>query len=293
MAASKKPSVLSFGEILWDVFPDGRRPGGAPLNVAFHLHRLGLKPLVISAVGRDPAGDDLLKAMKKSGLAITGVARVEAPTGEVVVHLEKGGGVHYHIARPAAWEAIPLTDGLAQLVFEARAFVYGSLAADTPANQRVLDFVLSMSGALKVMDVNLRKGVTPKVVMEYASRADVVKCNLEELALLSGQALAPRAAAKAVGEAAHALAKKIQVPRIVVTLGARGALLWDNGAVTTAPAPKITPVDPVGAGDAFTAALVQGLLEERPAKALLAAACARGAWVASQAGAQPTGEPPA
>lgn len=292
MPPSKKPSVLCFGEMLWDVFPDGKRPGGAPLNVAFHLRRLGLDPLLVSAVGGDAEGDALLKWMKKSGLSVKGVGRVALPTGAVVVHPETGGGVHYHIAGPAAWDAIPLTDDLSQRVFEARALVYGSLAARSPANQRVLDFVLSMSGALKVMDVNLRPPHTPgNRVLEYAGRADVLKVNLEELTYLTGLPLAPRAAAKAIGEAAHALAKKTQVPRIVVTLGARGALLWDNGAVTTVPAPKVELVDPVGAGDAFTAALVKGLLEELPAKPLLTAACARGAWVAGQAGAQPDGEP--
>ena len=284
----KPAPVLCFGEALWDVFPDGRRPGGAPLNVAYHLRQLGLAPRLVSAVGRDEPGEALLRWMRRSKLDTRGVGRVDAPTGSVTVHAPPGGEPHYHILTPAAWDAIPLDDALGQWAFDARALVYGSLAARSPNNQRVLDFLLSLSGALKVMDVNLRPPHTrPAVVLNYAVRADVLKCNQQELALLSGHALAPRAGQGALAAACAALAERLQVGRLVVTRGARGALAWDQGRVTTASAPKVHVADPVGAGDAFTAALVFALLAEQPLAEALRSACARGAWVASQPGAQP------
>jgi fructokinase len=284
----KPTSVLCFGEALWDVFPDGRRPGGAPLNVAYHLRQLGLAPRLISAVGRDEPGEALLRWIRRSKLDTRGVGRVDAPTGSVTVHAPPGGEPHYHILTPAAWDAIPLDDALGQWAFDARALVYGSLAARSPNNQRVLDFLLSLSGALKVMDVNLRPPHTrPGVVMNYAVRADVLKCNQQELALLSGQPLPPRAGKAALAAACATLAERVEVSRLVITRGAQGALGWDHGRVSTTAAPKIQVADPVGAGDAFTAALVRALLAEIPLAQALGEACARGAWVASQPGAQP------
>lgn len=291
----KAKPVVCFGEVLWDVLPGGERlPGGAPLNVAYHLRKLGLDPVVVSAVGRDQDGDDLLKWMRKAGLSVKAVSRAGHPTGRAEVHLEKGGGAHFHIATPAAWDAIEADQRLVQTAYDAGAIVFGSLAARGPGNQRVLDLLLSMSGALRVMDVNLRPPhSSPKVVLAYATQSDLLKCNEEELSLMSGVALTARSGDAAVAKAAAALSEKLQVLRIAVTRGAKGALLWDAGEVHTAPAPKVKVADTVGAGDAFTAGLVAGLLRGDAPAAALAHACALGAVVASLPGAQPEYTPPA
>ncbi|MEI9894217.1 MAG: PfkB family carbohydrate kinase [Chthoniobacter sp.] len=287
---------LAFGEILWDCLPSGRHAGGAPFNVAAHLAQLGRSVSLISAVGRDPLGDEILQVATDKSVDITFVdrARIGLATGTVIVSLDADSNASYEIVQPAAWDEIPLGPKAQEAVAQARGVIFGSLAGRSLYNREQLDLLLGIAGPMKFFDVNLRAPfVDPPLVMRMARRADVIKVNDDEL----GQLLAwlktgrltsdtPRETS-AVEAACARLAQETGAARICVTRAAEGAAFWDAGRFTCASAPAVTVRDTVGAGDAFMAGLMAGLTRGMPTPRLLEAACRLGACVAAQDGATP------
>ncbi len=282
--------ILCFGEVLWDCLPTGRLPGGAPLNVAYHLARLGAEPRMISAVGADALGDEMLSYLVARGLNTEFIARHRRlPTGIVTVTLSAAGQPSYTIEEGVAWDDIGGTGEWRAAVPGAEAIVFGSLAARTAANRDTLDELLATPSVLRVMDVNLRAPFDDREsVLSLAARADWIKLNEHELEVLSGRAAKSEAWPGSVLPAIEALADAAGRRRICVTGGERGAVLWNDGVCVTAAAPPVVVCDTIGAGDAFTAALVDGLLTA-PGEdaATLGRACALGALVASLPGGQP------
>ena len=278
--------VLCFGEVLWDFLPQGRFPGGAPINVAYHLGRLGLRALPVTAVGRDALGDELLGCLRELGLETDFVSpSPDYPTGTVQVSLE-AGSPKYEIAAEVAWDWIEIPPGLLKLAPHASAIVFGSLAQRAPHNRLALQALRDRcEAAMQVFDVNLRTPYdSAERVGSLARGADLIKLNDEELARLLAQPFA----FEAVEEAARRYAEKTGCSRICVTAGARGAGLLADGRWLWADAAPVQVKDTVGAGDAFLAALLDGLLASPlDLEMVLRRACRLAEFVVSHDGATP------
>jgi fructokinase len=286
----------AFGEILWDCLPSGRHAGGAPFNVTAHLAQLGVSVSLISAVGRDSLGDQILQVARDKNVNVDFVGRVRIglPTGTVIATLDEKGNASYELVQPAAWDEIKVSAKALTAVAQARALTFGSLAGRSPYNLEQLDRLLDVKGPLKFFDVNLRPPfVDPSLVIELAKRADVIKLNDGEVGKLAlwlrtGEQKhdTPRTQDE-VGQACATIADATGVSRICVTLAEEGAALWDRGTLVTAPAPQVAVKDTVGAGDAFMAGLMVGLTRGTDTQKVLENACRLGAYVASHYGATP------
>jgi fructokinase len=286
----------TFGEILWDCLPSGRHAGGAPFNVAAHIAQLGVSVSLVSAVGQDSLGDEILEIAKDKGVNVDFVVRVRIglPTGTGFATVDALGNATYELVQPVAWDEIIVSDEALEAVAKASAFIFGSLASRSPYNLEQLDRLLAVTGPLKFFDVNLRPPFAdPKLIVELAGRADVLKLNHDEVGqiaswLRTGEATPnPPANAAAVAEACATISEATDAPRICVTMGAEGAALWDRGNLVTATAPKVVVRDTVGAGDAFMAGLIVGLTRGADTQTVLGTACQLGAIVASHDGATP------
>ena len=285
----------AFGEILWDCLPSGRHAGGAPFNVTAHLVQLGASAALLSAVGNDELGDEILEVAKAKGVHTGFIGRhPKRPTGTVRATLDAEGNATYDIVEQVAWDEIEVSAQALESVASSRAFIFGSLSCRSTHNVRQLRALLDLGGPLKFFDVNLRPPYAdPERIIELAKRADVLKLNHEEVGKLAAwietgeMKCEPPMDAEAVGRAAAILAETTSTPRICVTRAENGAALWDSGALVTAPAPNVAVKDTVGAGDSFMAGLMIGLARGADPQALLANACRVGAYVASHHGATP------
>jgi fructokinase len=277
-------NVVCFGEILWDVLPTGKQPGGAPFNVAVQLHQLGQPSQLISRVGRDDLGAELLEFLHARGLPTDYVQQGETHlTGVVKANVGDRNEVVYKIVQPVAWDYIQYSEELAELVAGADMLVFGSLAARTPATRETL-YRLLPHARFRVFDVNMRAPHYTREVVQYLlEHADMVKVNEHELAEILGW----------FGKAADYetalpwLAERYHLQAVCVTLGAEGALLWKAGELYRSPGIPIDVMDTIGSGDAFLAALLTAWLAGQPPQECLALACATGALVATYQGATP------
>ena len=281
----KTGPIVCFGEVLWDLLPQGRFLGGAPLNVAYHLARLGQAPTLVSAVGDDALGRETRAAVKAAGLSDSMLAvHPTLPTGVVEVQLNAEGQAVYDIREGAAWDEIP---GRPPRGSSPRALIFGSLSLRSPANRLCLRSWRAARPGLTVCDINLRPPYdTLEPLMPLLSGVDLLKLNGDEALRLTGQ----RAGQEDWGLIFARLSELFRCIRICVTLGDAGARLWVEGRQFHCPAPKVTVRDTIGAGDSFCAALVDGMLRHslKPDwQALIERACRLGAFVASRDGAQP------
>lgn len=285
----------SFGEILWDCLPSGRHAGGAPFNVTAHLVQLGATATLISAIGSDPLGDEILQVTREKGVNPEHIGRhATLPTGTVQVTIDAHGNASYDIVEPVAWDEIAVsTEALAD-VASAKSFIFGSLCCRSAENFRRLLTLLDVPGPMKFFDVNLRPPyIDLDRILQLARRADVIKLNHEEVGKLAasirkGNMTSPDPAdLDSVAEAAAVLAEATATSRICVTRGEHGAVLWDHGRLVTAPAPPVEVKDTVGAGDSFMAGLTIGLTRGADPHLILENACRVGAFVASRDGATP------
>lgn len=280
-------SFACFGEALWDVLPRGIFLGGAPLNVACHLTRHGVATRLITAVGRDFLGEEIIRRLQAWDLDPRDVTRDPArPTGVVRAELDERGVARYEIARHAAWDAITAPTS-PRLGPAPGAIVFGTLALRNAPNRQTLEqLIAAWPKAVRVLDLNLRAPFDrPSVIRWALRRAQILKLNDAELAHLSGvMTLRPGE----LKRAARQLALRHGLDRICVTAGAHGAGLWWDGAWYWEAGRKVAVRDTVGAGDAFLASLLTAVLVRRakPAEAL-ATACRLGEFVAGCDGATP------
>jgi fructokinase len=281
-------SVIALGEVLWDLFEDGRRLGGAPLNFAAHIRRLGHPVCLISAVGADEPGGEAAARIARLDLDCRYLEiSARFATGTATVELGTDGSPDFSITRPAAYDDIDLAPRTLQAIAESAPawFYFGSLYAATDTGRRAFDQLCeALQQSLKFIDLNLRPGFdAPTLVMELLVRADVVKLNepeLERVCELSGLPGATEAFC-------HAAADYFGWRAIAITLGARGCALWSDGSYTEAAASPVAVVDTVGTGDAFAAGCLHGLSQSWPADRIAAFANRLAAGVAGHAGALP------
>jgi fructokinase len=273
-------------------------PAELHLTSASHLAQLGVSVSLLSAVGQDPFGDEILEVAKNKGINVqfVGRARIGLPTGTVVATVDAMGNATYEFVQPVAWDEVIVSAEALEAVAKAGAFIFGSLASRSPYNLEQVDRLLAVKGPLKFFDVNLRPPFAdPKRIVELAARADIIKLNQDEVGkiaswLRTGDATPnppAHADADAVAEACAALSEATNTPRICVTMAEAGATLWDRGSLFSAPAPKVVVKDTVGAGDAFMAGLMVGLTRGTDPQTVLETACRLGANVASHDGATP------
>ncbi|HEY1006180.1 MAG TPA: carbohydrate kinase [Sphingobacteriaceae bacterium] len=276
--------VICFGEVLWDLFPEARKPGGAPMNVAFHLAKLGAAPLLISAVGTDPDGEALIAFLEDNGLDTTYVDRLEQfPTGTVDVSLDGEGKAAYTINRPVAWDAIAYRETWDRIVPAADALVFGSLAGREQASWMTLQRLLT-TAKLKIFDMNLRQPYADPVKLNVLlHHSDVLKINDEELVYLRKI----RGLGGTDPDVLSAISRLYAIPVICLTRGADGAGVWTPSGWISHPGYRINVKDTVGSGDAFLAAFIYGLLDGQPWELILKRSNAIGALVAGKNGASP------
>ncbi len=278
------PTIVCFGEILWDILPTGKQPGGAPFNVAVHLHQLGLPVRFISRVGDDELGTELLDfvASKGVGTDLIQLGKTHL-TGIVKANVDDANEVTYKIVQPVAWDYIHFDAEVEAAVATADAFVFGSLAARQAGTRETL-YRLLESAKFRVFDVNMRPPHYSRNGVQYLlEKAHLVKMNHHELAEIVdwfGIASTPETAMPW-------LAQRFNLQAVCVTCGADGAKLWTNGQLYRAPGVAVQVQDTIGSGDAFLAALLRCWLPGHSPESALRFACAAGALVATHQGATP------
>ena len=277
------PPIVCWGELLWDVFPDGRRLGGAAANVAYHLARLGRAVVLVSRVGDDEPGHAALAQLETAGVDASQLQLdAESPTGSVRVELVDGEP-HYRIASSVAWDRIDYPPTLRELVRAAPALYYGTLAQRTPLGSASLKAALTDAppACLRVCDLNVRKPfATPAVIDAAVAAASVVKLNESEAALIAEQYSAPDPIGYLLDQG---------VALVAATRGARGAILASRQerAEHAGFPVDASAGDRVGAGDAFVAMLIHQLLRGAQAARAVELANRYASHVASQPGAMP------
>jgi fructokinase len=280
--------ILCVGELLWDALPAGLFLGGAPFNVAGHLHTLGVPVAMVSRVGIDRLGAEALERLARHGVG-TELVQLDPvlPTGFVSVTVDDCGVPAYDIVAPAAWDAIELRDGLLDRAAGAAAVVFGSLAQRSGVSRETIERLCSVD-VPKVFDVNLRPPYDDaEVVRRSLPRADVVKLNDYELDQMAEWFDLPAG----LRDRTTALADRFGCRTICVTRGGAGAAMLHAGRWTEHPGFRVEVKDTVGAGDAFLAALLAGLLAGHDDEDTLRHANLLGAYVATQPGAIPAYEP--
>ncbi|MDT0677261.1 carbohydrate kinase family protein [Autumnicola musiva] len=281
----KDIKAVCFGEILWDVFPDKERIGGAPLNVASRLSSMGIETEMISKTGKDEKGQKLINYLKNNKIGTRNISEDEGfSTGIVQVNLSSSGSATYKIKHPAAWDKIEISEEMKKLVKEADAFIFGSLVCRDEVSRKTL-FQLLPEGNFKVLDINLRpphyeEGVLFKLIQQ----AGFIKFNddeLFEIAAMLGSKY------NSLEQNLDFISGKTMASSICVTKGSHGAVFLNEGKLYYNSGFKMKVKDTVGAGDSFLASLIAKLLQgEKPQKAL-DFACAVGALVAGREGANP------
>jgi fructokinase len=279
-----KTNIICFGEMLWDVLPTGKQPGGAPMNVAVHLKNLGHNPQMISRIGNDELGKELLAFVTEKGLSTDLIQQGETHlTGVVKANVSDKNEVTYKIVQPVAWDYIHYDEALENAVASADVFVYGSLSARSPATADTL-FRLLKKARFKVFDVNLRTPHYDQTTLEHLlNEANMVKMNAYELALLTSWYASNTDEKTAI----TALGTRFNLQTICVTKGEHGAVLWTSGQFYQTGGFQVEVKDTIGSGDSFLAALLTCLLDEQSPADSLQFACAMGSLVATYRGATP------
>ena len=287
----KAEYIVGIGEILWDMLPEGRRLGGAPANFAYHVSQFGLNSVAVSAVGRDEAGDAVIRELNarateggrefqqpasgdggtpcentSSGFR-TMLSRVAFPTGTVGIRLDSSGVPQYDIRMPAAWDNIPFTPELQQLASRTRAVCFGTLARRSPVSRRTIsDFVNAVprgEGQWRILDINLRQHFYSRdIILEALGQCNILKINDEELAVLSGMLSLPGATAQ---EKCLQLLRQFSLKFLILTCGVQGSYVFSSlsGSPSFLETPHVKVADTVGAGDSFTAAFTAALIHGR------------------------------
>ena len=300
-ATTSRPIVVGLGELLWDLFPKGKQLGGAPANFAYITALLGDSGIVASRVGDDRLGQEALWHLKSSGLDVSRIQRDSShATGTVRVAVDTKGQAAYQFAEDVAWDFMEFSEDWISLARSAHAVCFGSLAQRNPVSRAAIRAFLSAlpSFAVTIFDVNLREPYfDANVLRESARRATVLKLNHEEFSRFLDLLQCPLknstrpAADFSDVSAARWLCREFGIRLVCITRGSAGSALVTADSHDEHPGLSVKVADTVGAGDAFTAALVHHALRGSSLATMNAAANRMGAWVASQEGAMPAANP--
>lgn len=283
-----KKVVVGMGEALWDVLPEGKKIGGAPANFAYHISQFGLDSCVVSAVGDDALGAEIVENFDKKDLKHL-IATVPYPTGTVQVEIDQAGIPQYEIKENVAWDNIPYTAHLENLAGRTRAVCFGSLAQRNVVSRstinRFLDAMPHDEDNLIVFDVNLRQGFYNKEILcNSMSRCNILKINDEELVTVSRMFGYPGIDLQ---DKCWILLGKYNLKMLILTCGINGSYVFTPGNVSFVETPKVEVADTVGAGDSFTAAFIASILKGKTIPEAHKTAVEVSAFVCTQNGAMP------
>ena len=279
--------IVGIGEVLWDLLPAGPQLGGAPANFAYHAHALGAHACVVTRVGADEFGREILRRLKEQGIA-DGTVQVDdnSPTGTVTVELSDKGIPNYVIRQNVAWDHLAVTSPALQAIREADAVCFGSLAQRGEISRASIQRLVAAAPAesLRVFDINLRQNYFSGEVIEQSLRlANVLKLNDGELPILANLFSLPGSTQQQI----ERLAQQFSLQLVALTRGPAGSLLFKAGQWSDCPSVPIKIVDTIGAGDSFTVALVLGLLQKMALDEINTLADEVARYVCSCAGATP------
>ena len=277
--------VIGIGEILWDLLPEGKQLGGAPTNFAFHAHQLGLQSSIISSVGNDNPGKEILNVVDNSDI-ISFIDIIDRPTGTVSVQVDKNGIPKYIIHEDVAWDFISPSETALEFAKQSHAICFGTLAQRSETSYYSIQEILKTvpANALKVFDINMRQNFYNEYIISNSlEKANVLKINNEEILVfadmfgISGDEF----------EIMHQIIQQYDLKVLALTKGAEGSWLISQEEDSYLETPKVMVADTVGAGDSFTAGLVAGLLNDKPLKEIHRSAVDISAYVCTRKGATP------
>lgn len=278
--------IVGFGEALWDVFPEGRKIGGAPANFAYHVAQWGLDSCAVSAIGNDELGDDIVRKFDENGLNYR-LERVDFPTGTVQVTLDENKVPSYNIMEGVAWDNIPMTPELEALARDCRAVCFGSLAQRSAVSRATINAFIDMmpEDSLKIFDINLRQHYyTEEIICDSMKKADILKINDEEI-LVVAQLL--DVTEKSEREICKVLLDKFDLRMVILTCGDRGSYVLTRDESSWVDTPKVSVVSTVGAGDSFTGTFIASILLGKTLRQAHEAAVKVSAYVCTCQGAMP------
>lgn len=281
--------VVGMGEALWDVLPEGKKIGGAPANFAYHVSQFGLPSCVVSAVGDDALGKEIIENFTSKGLNQL-IAEVPYPTGTVQVEIDPAGVPQYEIKENVAWDNIPYTAHLEMLAEKTKAVCFGSLAQRNVVSRntinRFLDAMPQNEDTLVVFDVNLRQGFYNKEILcNSIKRCNILKINDEELVTVSRMFGYPGIDLQ---DKCWILLGKYNLKMLILTCGINGSYVFTPGNVSFQSTPKVEVADTVGAGDSFTAAFIASILKGKSVQEAHSTAVQTSAFVCTKKGAMPS-----
>ena len=280
--------VVGMGEALWDVLPEGKKICGAPANFAYHVSQFGLPSCVVSAIGDDALGKEIIENFTSKGLDQL-IAEVPYPTGTVQVEIDQTGIPLYDIKENVAWDNIPYTEHLDALAKRTKAVCFGSLAQRNVVSRETINHFLDTmpkdDDSLIVFDVNLRQGFYNKEILcKSMQNCNILKINDEELITVSRMFDYPGIDLQ---DKCWILLGKYNLKMLILTCGINGSYVFTPGNVSFQPTPKVEVADTVGAGDSFTAAFIASILKGKSVTEAHTIAVKTSAFVCTQKGAMP------
>lgn len=285
---TKRNLVVGIGEALWDILPEGKKLGGAPANFAYHVSQFGLDSMVVSAVGSDKLGKEILDNLSEKKLNML-IEKVQYPTGIVQVEVDNNGIPCYDIKENVAWDNIPFTDKLKSIAEKTTAVCFGSLAQRNVVSRETINTYLSLipdkKGIYKIFDINLRQGFyTKEILCRSMEQCNILKINDEELVTVSRLFGYPGIDLQ---DKCWILLAKYNLKMLILTCGVNGSYVFTPGNVSFVETPKVEVADTVGAGDSFTAAFISALLMKKSVREAHQLAVNVSAFVCTQNGAMP------
>lgn len=280
--------VIGMGESLWDVLPSGKKIGGAPANFAFHVSQFGLTSCVVSAIGDDALGNEIIENFTSKGLNQY-IEKVPYPTGTVQVEIDQAGIPQYDIKENVAWDNIPYSPQLEAIAKKTKAVCFGSLAQRNIVSRttinKFLDAMPQNDDTLTVFDVNLRQGFYNKEILcNSMQKCNILKINDEELVTISRMFGYPGIDLQ---DKCWILLGKYNLKMLILTCGINGSYVFTPGNISFYPTPKVEVADTVGAGDSFTAAFIASILKGKEIPEAHRIAVETSAFVCTKKGAMP------
>ena len=279
-------TIVGFGEALWDVFPEGRKIGGAPANFAYHVAQWGLDSCAVSAIGKDDLGDDIVRKFDENGLKYR-LERVDFPTGVVQVTLDENKVPSYNIKEGVAWDNFPMTPELETLARNCRAVCFGSLAQRSSVSRATINAFVDLmpEDSLKIFDINLRQHYfNEEIVCNSMNKADILKINDEEIIVVAEML---NITGKSQKEICEVLLDRFALKMVILTCGDKGSYVLTAEESSWVDTPKVNVVSTVGAGDSFTGTFIASILLGKTIRQAHEAAVRVSAYVCTCQGAMP------